>query len=1252
MNWIKTTFKWCYRTFWYTVVGLIITLAIAISLFRVYLPDIKEHREEIEAFASEVLKQDVRIKSMDAKLSGFTPLIIFDEVYLLDTHSKKEIVHFDQARLTIDLFRSLFKMEVVPDSFTIIGVDLGVKRRSDGNFSIQGLDIDELGKQIPLTTNQEESDELATWFFKRSKLAIKDSRIVFQRVGSGNNTKSIQFDNVNFFLRNDGERHQLNGAVTLPAELGRDLEMAFDFSGNILNPSEWFGKVFYKAEDLNLVNWGVKPEFMNSSLEQGTLDMELWGDWEQGSITSFTADIKANNFILNIGKQKKPFSVQQLTGLVDWRKDGQGWKLNVKDFIYNGKNEAWPTSSVAVQYFDDKRIKAYSSFLRLDDIKQALIEGEVLDQTFQSTLVKIDPKGDLRNVFLSYSFDEKLDQYSLSTNFSDLTINPWKKIPGIEDITGKVWLNEKLGSIELASKETRLLIPEMFRAPFKASSVNGQVDWFFANKVWNVTSDEIVVLSPDMNVDLGFSLLLPEDGSSPYIDLQASYENGDATQAHKYFPASIMSKKLLSWLDNAFRSGTVTTGGVVLNGRLDDFPYKDYSGTLLADFDMKDAELAYQAGWPNLMVKDVNLEISGLGLSAKSKKSRIYNSDLLDVDVAIESFATPILMASSNMQGRSSDLAKFLIESPIAPNAKKVVDQTRILGKASGSGAFQLPLSKATSARSPLNYDIKVQLHNNEFNAWQGSLVAKNITGDLRVSPKGVFSDDIQFDLLGGQSRAKLYTTNINKLQDYRLSMHGKIDTSKISQHVDLSMLSKINGKTDWQGILAIGNKESPGYFQFVSKLNGVELKLPAPLEKVSDTEKSFNVLVQFPEQDKLPVNIKYGDELSSALVINLDKLDSEPFEKGEIIFSFAREDTTFIVEKPKLPEKNELVVRGRLQEFHVDDWLKLIRKDAGKKNVGITTLNIPIRLDMDYLKVVTREDEETEVAEKDPRKISAFDADIRTLFYNDTDLGHVRFKMDRHEDGLEFKELLIDSPYMHVEGEGSWLLRDGKHLTNLLVIGATDDLGVMLSRLGFSAVIQKGTAKAVIQANWYDSPDNFSLEKLNGNVGIIVNDGVLSDVKPGAGRLLGLFSLTELPRRLLLDFSELKEGFAFKQIVGQFEIKDGDAFADTLKIISPIALINIEGRTGLATRDFNQLVSVAPRISDTLPVISWLAWGGQIGALAFLLDQLFGDEFNSSVATEYEITGSWDNPQIKKIEKIIPEANQTDEDEEEEEYD
>jgi uncharacterized protein YhdP len=55
--------------------------------------------------------------------------------------------------------------------------------------------------------------------------------------------------------------------------------------------------------------------------------------------------------------------------------------------------------------------------------------------------------------------------------------------------------------------------------------------------------------------------------------------------------------------------------------------------------------------------------------------------------------------------------------------------------------------------------------------------------------------------------------------------------------------------------------------------------------------------------------------------------------------------------------------------------------------------------------------------------------------------------------------------------------------------------------------------------------------------------------------------------------------------------------------------------------------VKVMPRISDSVSLAA-LAGGPLVGAVAFLAQKILKDPLNKIASTEYEIIGTWDNPQ------------------------
>ncbi len=934
MKWIKTTYHLCYHTFWYTVVAFILVVAIGISIIRLYLPDVKEHREAIEEFASTILEQDVLIESMEAKLSGFTPTIIFNDVYLLDESGTETIVHFEQARLTIDLIRSLYNLKLVPESFTVIGVQLGIHRNDKGNFTIQGLDVGKLGDQFSSEKKSDENEELARWFFERSRLSIKNSTVVWN---DNQNDKRIQFDNVNFHLLNDDERHQVTATVTLPSDLGKELEVAFDFTGNILNPSEWSGDVYTKADDLNLANWGVKPSFKHIRLEQGSLGLSLWGKWEKGNIKSFSAEIKTEDVTLNLGDKQEDFQLGLMQGFVDWQRLDAGWKLNINNFEYLATNNLWPESNLLVNYNNKKQeISAYASFLKIEDIKEVLLKGKVLDDTFHTTLERLNPSGTLTDLHAVYSLAPESEKYYLASQFNSITIKEWQKYPGINDFSGRLALNESDGMLSLKSRNTSINLPNLFRKPIKTNSADGEINWYRENDSWHVRANELLLDSDDISADLGFYAMVPIVKGSPYLDLQVSFKNGKAVNTKNYLPVSIMSDNLVSWLDSAFQSGRITEGGVIYNGRLNKFPYRDGSGTLLADFNVQDVELDYQTGWPKLDVNDADITVSSLGISAHSNDTTLYNSKLNNIKVSIHDFRLPLLKVAGRFKGNTTDLADFLVKSPVSPGAATIVKQSKITGKSTGVGHFQLPLSKASRSGFAMHYQGKVHIKENTIDSWDGKLVAENIAADIRFSPKGVFSDNLEFLLNGGKTKAKLYTQTIAKKQKMKITMQGEMLADQIKQHLSAPMFRHLSGKTHWQGVLDIGTQNEPGFFQYISNLQGVISRLPDPLNKKAEDASSLDIKVKFPTEGKLPVKINYAGKLASALVFNLDTLETKPLDRGEIVFFDQTQTNKTSLPVAVLPIKKELSLRGHLAKFNIDDWLDLAIENTKADDVGM----------------------------------------------------------------------------------------------------------------------------------------------------------------------------------------------------------------------------------------------------------------------------------------------------------------------------
>jgi len=114
-----------------------------------------------------------------------------------------------------------------------------------------------------------------------------------------------------------------------------------------------------------------------------------------------------------------------------------------------------------------------------------------------------------------------------------------------------------------------------------------------------------------------------------------------------------------------------------------------------------------------------------------------------------------------------------------------------------------------------------------------------------------------------------------------------------------------------------------------------------------------------------------------------------------------------------------------------------------------------------------------------------------------------------------------------------------------------------------------------------------------------------------------------DLPRRLRGDFSDLfEDGFVYKQIEGTFKIEHGNAYTNNLTLDGSMARIDVAGRTGLADEDYDQVITVTPKLRESLPLMPiWL-----------VEKAMSQDLFNKLFSFQYSITGSWEQPSVMPI--------------------
>jgi uncharacterized protein YhdP len=295
-----------------------------------------------------------------------------------------------------------------------------------------------------------------------------------------------------------------------------------------------------------------------------------------------------------------------------------------------------------------------------------------------------------------------------------------------------------------------------------------------------------------------------------------------------------------------------------------------------------------------------------------------------------------------------------------------------------------------------------------------------------------------------------------------------------------------------------------------------------------------------------------------------------------------------------------------------------------GKVSVPADYLNQPVIAEFNRLVLtpVTTAEEDF----PDPRRVPPVRFICVHCTYDDMQLYDVEVVTSRRSDGLSIDSLRMRNDGFLARATGAWTHADGQsQRTSLDVQLSSDDLGKFLASLGQDGGATRGGVTDVsLSASWDGPPSAFDLEAMDGVMHFRAGEGTLTDVRRGTtGRLFGLLVVPDLPRRLKGDFSDLfEDGFVYKQIEGTFNIERGNAYTNDLTLDGSLARIDIAGRTGLADEDYDQLMTVTPKLSESLPLMP-----------IWLVEKAIQRElFNKMFAYQYSITGSWDEPSVTPI--------------------
>jgi len=245
------------------------------------------------------------------------------------------------------------------------------------------------------------------------------------------------------------------------------------------------------------------------------------------------------------------------------------------------------------------------------------------------------------------------------------------------------------------------------------------------------------------------------------------------------------------------------------------------------------------------------------------------------------------------------------------------------------------------------------------------------------------------------------------------------------------------------------------------------------------------------------------------------------------------------------------------------------------------------------------------------------------------------------HTRSWQVKHLLIENPDGKISGSGQWKREPGSQARRMTMALTVDvsNAGNLLNRFGMAGTMKNGSGKISGNLTWLGSPFAIDYPSLSGDLQLSADKGQFLKAEAGAGRLLGVMSLQALPRRISLDFRDIfSQGFAFDSIRASAAISKGVVSTHDFKMTGVNASVLIEGEVDLRSETQDLHVLVLPQLNaESASVLYAFIASPAIGIATLVGQWVLRHPLSKIFSYEYDLTGSWADPQVKKHERPKP---------------
>lgn len=1270
------------------VAVIVVFLALLVAVRYVVFPNLDPYRDTIAARLSQELGQPVAIGGIEGSWDGWNPRLTLTDVALRDAAAPNAAALLSLPKVQfVVAWTSLAVRDIRLRSLTIERPELTVRRDVGGRFHIGGIEVDVDAPTADLT--------FVEWLAHQREIVVRDARVVWEDELRG--APPLTLEHVRFKLEQSrvGVRFGLVGSpppdVAAPVDLRGEL-----VAGSLRDWSTARGRFYLRLDYADVARWRDWVPVLRP-VDAGDGALRVWVDFTEGVTTAVVADLELTGVRGHVTPKLPQLDLDYLRGRITWQHTPGRRDITLHDLTFRtrtGEALVPVTMTIVAQESAEGRITGGTlAFDRIDTKPLSELAVHLpLPEQVRSDLVALDLRGSVtQGRFAWTGTPDEPSSFSGTGDFAQLGIAANNALPGAEGVSGRFTFDEMRGELTLDSRDVRVRLPQVFADALVFTTASGTVRWVRAPDEVKVILDDVKFATAHTSGSASGSWRSQPQGPG-LIDLRAQLARGDAQALYRYLPLTL-SAELRDWLKASIKSGRASDARMVLVGNLADFPFASAKqGQFLVTFKVAGATIDYADGWPPITGVDGDVKFEGPGMAIEAHRGLLQGATVGPMTMNIPDLDVehPVLTVRGKAEGPTAAFLDFIAASPV----DAWIDHSTRGITASGNGrldlSFTLPLGTAQATAVAGDFEFM----GNEVDI-PGVPTLADVVGHLDFSDHAMQARDLSAALFGGEAKIGLVAAD----GTLRVTAEGTADAAALRRDFDSAFMERVSGSAPWR--LTASVRDGVPAWTVTSDLVGVAIAAPSPVGKAAAERATLRVdrrdrsgkgvedtlVVDYRSNLRLVAQRRlgpHGAEVERALVAlgpgaarestapqpglwirgTIDDLDLD-----EWIAVMARTTASAgaVPGAPAAPEEGlrlsgvELAAR-RLDVFGRalhdvtlaatragDDW-RIRTKGREAEGTATWQAAAPTRPNGRIVARLARLvppgpaelhplHSESADATKPRTAWPELDVVADSFFLRGHDTGRLELRAQPAGGDWRIDKLALVSAEGRIDATGGWRVTREPPLTDLALTLATENAGAFLARFGYPVAVRNTPTKISGELRWAGGPNDFDYPTLAGRLTLATGAGQFTKIDPGIGKLLGVLSLQELPRRITLDFRDVfSEGFAFDRIEGDFAIERGLMTTDNLTLWGPAAQVALRGDIDLAAETQKLTVRVKPALSTMFSAgaaVLFLAnpvVGAAVGAGTLLAQKLFDNPLDQIFSYEYLVTGPWVDPRVEQV--------------------